>query len=66
PISFSDKEKRVNHEEKEAAGKKKKEIDKEELKNALRESLDDSNKETEDLKRAPQKGKIEPGETVKF
>ncbi len=58
PVSFSGRKERK---------KEKKEIDKESLKETLKKALGNSQKESkEEKKRENKRGKIEPGETVKF
>ena len=51
-------------ESKEKKPKKKKEVEKEELRKALRESLEEMDKDEEP--KNTKRGKIEPGETIKF
>ena len=63
PVSFSGKKGKEEKNEKEIPVKKKKEVDKAKLKEALRQSLEGMDKEEA---KTPKRGKIEPGETIKF
>lgn len=64
PTTFSGKKKPPASAKATAGKKEKKEVEKEELKKALKESLEDIDKEEESP--TSKRGKIEPGETVKF
>ena len=65
PISFSGKkEKKEEFSQQNEISKKKKEIDKEKLKEILRESLKEM--EEKENPKNNKRGKIEPGETIKF
>ncbi len=65
PIPFAGKKKRKS-EEKKLPKKAKKEVEKEKLKEALRESLKGLDKEEKNSEGGSSKGKIEPGQTIKF